>query len=154
MEYNPHQSKLRLESSISFGREGRIEEWVHDFLSNEGNNMPLLEGLKKQKRFWHGPIEIKLNQLRRTAGPEPEMPYRSISEQAWNNKISSIQEHHKRGGSLPPLIAEYVNGELMLRDGNHRHGALAKQERDSYWTIIWFNSEADEQKFKHAYERK
>lgn len=153
MEHEPkNPNKFSPDSALAYARDGRIEEWVHDFLLAQGNNPALSEGLKKQKRYWYGPAEITLNKLQRTAGPEPEMPYRSQSEESWKQKIGGIKDHFQKGGSLPPLIAEYNDGQLVLRDGNHRQGALSQHGEDSYWTIVWFNSEEDEEEFKKAHE--
>jgi len=38
-------------------QQGNIEAWIHDYLQNEGNNIPLSDGLKLRKRYWLGPLE-------------------------------------------------------------------------------------------------
>lgn len=134
-------------SALQYASEGRIEDWVHDFLQSEGNNSALSEGLKNQKRWWYGPVEMPLSNLQRIAGPEPDMEYMSASPEAWSKRIGKIQDYLNHGGEIPPLLAQYKNGILELSDGNHRYGAMQKNGQDSYWTIIWFNSKEDEQKF-------
>jgi hypothetical protein len=134
-------------SAMKYAREGRIEKWVHAFLQSEGNNPGLSDGLKKEKRWWYGPVEMPLETLQRTAGPEPEMEYRSASEEAWAERIGKIQSHLDNKGEVPPLIAQYKDGTLELRDGNHRYGAMVKNGIRSYWTIVWFNSAEEQRDF-------
>src|SRR5215467_8918438 len=55
---------------------GRVGEWVHAFLSSGlGANPPMAIGLRKQQRWWIGPVLIPLASLTRICGPEPEMEY-------------------------------------------------------------------------------
>jgi hypothetical protein len=64
-----------LASALEYSEKGNIEEWVHGFLLGIGKNKELSDGLKKQKRFWIGPIRIELNKLVRCCGPEEGMKY-------------------------------------------------------------------------------
>jgi hypothetical protein len=45
--------------------------------------------------------------------------------------------------ALPPLIIEYRAGELSVRDGNTRCGAMRVLGWLRCWAIIWYNSEED-----------
>jgi hypothetical protein len=41
------------------------------------------------------------------------------------------------------LIAEYRAGELSIRDGNTRYGAMRLLGWTDCWVIVWYNSESD-----------
>ncbi|MBI5133810.1 MAG: hypothetical protein HZA81_00240 [Candidatus Taylorbacteria bacterium] len=135
-----------LEDAIEAGRQGKIEEWVQAFLQLEEKNQGLSEGLKKANRWWSGPLEIAFSRLPRITGPEVGMEYR-IDPLGWERKTLNMVRDIKGGWTPAPLIAEYRSGELSLRDGNHRREALEKAGRDRYWTVVWFNSEADKLSF-------
>jgi hypothetical protein len=53
--------------------------------------------------------------------------------------------------SIPPLIAEYHEGEpdLRLADGNTRYGAMGLLGWAKCWVIIWYNSEEDRRRHSH-----
>ncbi len=119
-----------------------VEEWVHQYLNTEGNNQALSKGLKKQKRYWIGPIKISLSKLHRCCGYESNMEYKETLA-IWNKKINSMSQKIKDGWDVPPLIATYKKGKLSIRDGNHRYEALKKCNKRSYWTIIWYDKKID-----------
>jgi hypothetical protein len=50
-----------------------------------------------------------------------------------------MQSRIKRGWDMPPLILMNNDGELSLRDGNHRMEALLREKIKEYWVIIWDN---------------
>lgn len=59
----------------AYAQEGRLEEWVHMFLLGPGHNPAFSQGLKLQPRYWAGPLQIDLDLLEPSAGPEPEREY-------------------------------------------------------------------------------
>lgn len=122
---------------------GRIDEWVDQFLSSGlGANPPMAIGLRKQRRWWIGPIRLPVNSLIRLCGPEPEMQYPQ-SPEPWEGQVAAIM----RAGTehLPPLILEYRGREapLGMHDGSHRHEALRRAGATNVWVLIWCNTEAD-----------
>src|SRR6266478_9975118 len=127
---------------------GRLEDWIDAFLHAEGNNVPLADGLKKQKRYWIGPLQFPLKRLLRCCGPEEEMEYR-VSLEDWNKKVGSLIAHIQSGGELPPFIVQYRQGIFSIRDGSHRYGAYEKLGRATYWTLIWCDSEEAFKEMKH-----
>ncbi len=131
-----------IEEITKYARHGQLEDWVDAFLRADGNNVPLADGLNKQRRYWIGPIQVPLKRLARCCGPEEEMEYRESLE-CWNKKTGSLIEYIKSGGKLAPFIAQYSKGIFSIRDGNHRHGACEKLGLDRYWTLIWCDSEED-----------
>jgi hypothetical protein len=121
---------------------GLTDEWVNVFLSSGvGANVPMAIGLRKQQRWWIGPVRVPLASLTRICGPEPEMEYFSAVEH-WEPhvaEIMSVDVDH-----LPPLILEFRGAApLGLHDGSHRHEALRRRGESQAWALIWCNSEAD-----------
>jgi hypothetical protein len=125
-----------------------VESWVHTFLLGEGRNKALSDGLKKQKRFWVGPKEIELSLLPRITGPEAHMEY-VVDAKGFDEKTKRMLADLKSGWKPAPLIAEYRDRVLSLRDGNHRREALELAGFKTYSTVIWFNSEEDFKKYKN-----
>jgi hypothetical protein len=132
-------------SAQRYAREGRIEEWVHRYLTSGGwANPGFSEGLKKEKRWWVGPVEVELAALSRAVGTEPEREYQ-VDEEYWHWVTSRLAQTLTDPMSLPPLIVEYRDGVLSVRDGNTRHGAMRLKGWSKCWVIIWYNSERDYQ---------
>lgn len=127
---------------IKNGDISNVEEWVHHYLNHDGNNKALSKGLKKQKRYWIGPIKISLSKLHRCCGYESNMEYKE-TETVWHKRINQMSKRIRDGWDAPPLIATYKNGQLSVRDGNHRYEALKKCHKRSCWTIIWYDTKKD-----------
>jgi hypothetical protein len=71
-------------------------------------------------------------------------------EDHWNQRVASLLEMLESGIEFPPLVAEYRDGLLSVRDGNHRLGAMVAGSRDSAWTLVWHNSRADLDRSRRA----
>ena len=131
-----------LTKALQSAKEERFEEWLHDFLSYKPKDKGLLEGLKKQKRYWLQPVEMELAMLRRTCGPEKEMKYFEVEEE-WSKTIEKMKIDLTKGWKPAPLIVEFKDGEFNVADGNHRVGALISSGYKKYWTVIWTNNRQD-----------
>jgi hypothetical protein len=132
-------------SALKWGAEGKIEEWVHKYLlSGKGgkSNPEFSEGLKREKRWWNGPVELSLADLSPAVGTEPGMEF-VVDPDHWYARTSKLAKSFSSLLSLPPLIAEYRAGELSVRDGNTRYGAMRLLRWPTCWVIIWYNSESD-----------
>src|SRR5712671_868243 len=138
-----------IEEVTEYAHNGQLEDWIDAFLRAEGNNIPLADGLKNQKRYWIGPLQLPLKRLVRCCGPEEEMEYR-VSLEDWNTKVGSLIEYIQSGGELPPFIVQYRQGIFSLQDGSHRYGAYEKLSRETYWTLIWCDSEEAFEEMKAA----
>lgn len=147
-----HSHDFDTRAAIEFARLGRLEEWVHHYL-NAGfwRNTGLSEGLKRQKRWWRGPIELPLSTLTRCVGVEPGLEY-PVSTEYWEKRmadmIASIQANRSGPLDMPPLIASYspdlpTPTHLSVRDGNHRLGAYERLGWPGAYTLIWYNSEEE-----------
>ena len=142
----------RLEFDIAsvqrYAREGKLEVWVHKYLlTDEWKNSGLSEGLKLQKRWWNGPVEVYLTDLSRAVGPEPEMEYQ-VEDDYWTERIGKMAKPMKNLLAIPPLIVEYRGGQLSIRDGNTRHGAMSLLGWAKCCVIIWYNTENDYQEHR------
>ncbi|MEG0229147.1 MAG: ParB N-terminal domain-containing protein [Oscillospiraceae bacterium] len=131
-----------LSVAVNYGKQNKIEQWVHIFLNEEGNNIPFSNGLKLEKRFYTCPIKMPLNIIKRCCGPEDDMKF-IVDEVGFNNHVQAISERLKSGWDMPPLIINFENGKFELSDGNHRYEALLKNGYNEYYVIIWTSSEND-----------
>jgi hypothetical protein len=139
---------------------GSLEAWVHRYLtSGPWANVPLSQALKLKERFWLGPIDVRLDNIDRQCGPEPDMLYREPVEQ-WERRIETLRSSVADVLDLPPLIVNSVNGTLrnpsgtfrfVIADGTHRLEALKRIGRESFPVLIWF--EATEQRDEYLQER-
>jgi hypothetical protein len=135
--------KYDVASAKKYAADGQIEAWIHAYLM-EGDwaNPGLSEGLKLQPRYWVGPVEVPLDDLVRTCGPEPDVSF-PVDPDGWELKVTLLARNIQSPADLPPVIAEYLQGILYVRDGNHRHEALRRYGADRCWVLIWHNSEED-----------
>lgn len=120
-----------------YANKGLLEEWVHEFLMTAGKNPEFSEGLKLQKRYWTGPLEMDLDRIERCCGPEESMEYR-VDAGCFRSYVDEMAKSLNKGWESPPLLVQYVGGRLSVRDGNHRYEALKKCGIKRYWVILWF----------------
>jgi hypothetical protein len=121
---------------------GQIDDWVDEFLrTSSGPNIPMADGLRKQRRWWIGPVALPLASMRRVCGPEPEMQYYT-GPNAFERKVAAIRAVAVDPDALPPLILEYQRPLFRLCDGSHRHEALRRMGLERFWAFLWFNTEA------------
>jgi len=133
-----------------FSKSGKIEEWIHLFLQDEGNNIPFSDGLKLEKRFYIGPIKMPLNLFSRCCGPEENMKYK-LSFEGFQDRVSRILQRLESGWDMPPLIISFVNNGFELNDGNHRFEALSHFGVSEFDIIIWITKQEDYERFLEVY---
>ena len=92
-------------------------------------------------------MEVNLRDLVKCCGPGLEF---DESVESWNQRTDDISRKVTEGLELAPLIAQFRDGSLSLRDGNHRCGGLEKAGVERYWVIIWYDSESDYQRHELA----
>jgi len=130
-------------SAQEAARNGEIEVWVHHYLTaGTWANLAFSEGLKREKRWWNGPVEVNVSALTRCVGPEPGMEY-SVTREYWDKRTRELAETMTDALAIPPLIVEYRGGELSVRDGNTRLGTMELLGWQKCWVILWYNSEED-----------
>ena len=124
-------------------REGQIEAWVHRYLTaGTWANPAFSKGLKMEQRWWNGPVEVSIASLARCVGPEAGMEY-PVTREYWHGRTREMAETMTDPLAIPPLIVEYRGGELNVRDGNTRLGAMEFLGWPKCWVIIWYNIEED-----------
>lgn len=128
--------KFTVEEALLFSENGCIEEWVHIFLKTAGNNPPFSEGLKLQRRYWLGPVLLPIHELQRCCGPEEHMKFHNPAD-SWEKRVGRLAELIRKGWEYPPLIAQHLEGKLIINDGNGRHEALRRLHHDICWVILW-----------------
>ena len=124
-------------SAVSYALEGRLDNWVHEFLMGEGNNEDFALGLQKAERRFHAPEVMALDRFVRCCGPEDGMLYR-VPADAFQARVDRIKERYlAKDWDMPPLIVSIEDGSFVLNDGNHRFEALKQLGIREYWVIIW-----------------
>jgi hypothetical protein len=127
---------------------GQLAEWIDGYLrTGEWINLGLADGLHLAPRWWSGPLKISLDRLARACGPEPEMPYRMPID-SWNQRVTRIVDSLDAAEDLPPLIAQFTDDTLYLRDGNHRHEALRRAGFTNGWVVVWSDSASLQAEFE------
>ena len=139
-----------VESAIAYGKEKKMDAWVHLFLNEEGRNIPFSDGLKLCDRYFFSPAEFPVRFFKRCSGPEENMKYR-VDKDWWEHKISELEKAVKAGIEMPPIIVHYVDGEFELNDGNHRLQAYQDLGIEKAWTIIWITDEQELKDFMCKY---
>lgn len=130
-------------TALQYAAEGRLEEWIHAYLtSGHWANPALSKGLQRERRWWNGPLELPLGYLSRCVGPEPGMEYPEEPAH-WARRTARMAAGFGEALAIPPLIAEYRGGELSVRDGNTRHEAIRVRGWTTCWVVIWYNSQTD-----------
>ncbi len=67
---------FNLASAQAAARENQLATWVDQYLRTSVRpNVPFADGLQLERRWWAGPRLLPLDQLTRTCGSEPSMPY-------------------------------------------------------------------------------
>jgi len=134
---------FNLESCAESAQTGNLQEWVLGYLAaGYWANLGLRDGLLLQKRYWIGPVSIELSRLERCCGPEDGMIYH-VPHEVWKERIECIALGLVDAKSLPPLIVEWRDGNLIVCDGSHRHAAMSLKGWTTCFVVIWCNSEED-----------
>ena len=131
-----------LTSARVFAGIGRLEDWVHAYLTSDGNNQAFSDGLKLCPRYYYGPLKINLDALTRICGPEEGMPY-LVDKDGFERRVAWLMEEIRNGADLPPLIVKWTGDGYELNDGNHRYEAFRRLGIEEVWAVFWM-TEAEE----------
>jgi hypothetical protein len=133
-----------VEAAQKASQEGRLDEWVADFLSSPGSdNEPLAAALSERSGCWRGPVLVPLDQLHRLAGPEGEPVLCVVEDDEWRDDVDEMKEEIEDGWDPPPLVVSYRDGELVLEDGNHRVEGLRRAGAREGWAVLHFDDPAE-----------
>lgn len=135
-----------------FSKEGRIEEWIHRFLCDEGDNIPFSDGLKIEKRIYVGPLRMPVQIFERCCGPEEDMQYK-VAIEGFEERVGRICLRIQSGWDMPPLIINYIDDRFILSDGNHRYEAIIRSGLKECDVIIWITSQEDYERFIGLYSK-
>jgi ParB-like nuclease family protein len=139
--------RFSLASARAAAAADRTAIWVGDFLASRGSdNEVLAAALAQERHWWAGPVELRLDDLERLAGPEDDVLV-PIEPREWEGDVGEMEESLEQGWEPPPLLAEYQDGRLLLQDGNHRFEALARAGAETAWVLVFFADEADRDAF-------
>ena len=131
-----------------------VARWVGEFLTSGGSsNAVLAAALAQEPHWWYGPVLLPIADLERLAGPEPDVVCTEDPAE-WEHDVEDIEEKLDDGWEPPPLLAEWRDGRLLLQDGNHRCEALAREGAAEAWTLVYFSSLADRDRFAHRHLEK
>jgi len=134
-------NKNTLTEALIASRDNDIETWIHNFLrSGDNPNIALSEGLKKEKRYYEGPIKVSLDRFERVCGPEKSMLYQ-VDETYFNNRVKKMMDAINDGWDMPPLMIEIRDNGFYMNDGNHRYEALMRLGIKTYYVIFWSSSQ-------------
>jgi hypothetical protein len=150
-----------VDETTRFGLEGasaaadrgdeEIARWVGDFLASRGSdNAVLAAALSRDPHWWFGPVQVPVVDLERLAGPEPDALC-DIDPDEWKHDVGAMRESIDDGWEPPPLLAEWQDGRLLLQDGNHRYEALVREGEVYAWTLVYFPSLDDRDRFAAQY---
>jgi hypothetical protein len=144
------KQRFSLESAFEAAQRDDLARWVGDFLASRGSdNATLAAGLAQRPHWWLGPLRVPVGDLVRLAGPEDDVEC-EVEPEEWEHDVGAMEESIEQGWSPPPLLAEYRDGELLLQDGNHRYEALARAGEEAAWVLVWFDDEAERERFRAA----
>jgi len=130
-------TRFDLAAAVAAADDGRLPEWVGDFLASRGSdNATLAAGLAQESHRWFGPLRVRLGALVRLAGPERDVEC-PIEPGEWEDDVGSMEDEVAEGWEPPPLLAELRDGELLVQDGNHRYEALVRAGESSAWVVVW-----------------
>jgi len=137
-------------SAIEFYENEQLEEWIHKFLCDEGNNEGLSHGLRIEKRYFMKPVKLPLDIVNRCCGPEENNKYK-VDADGFEKRVTNIKNRFNSDWDMPPFLVNYDKGRFELNDGNHRHEALKRNGISEHYMIVWITSEADFKDYQKKY---
>lgn len=139
---------VSLASAQRAADEGRLAEWVVDFLSSPGSdNLELAAALAMKGTIYLGPIRIALDRLTPMAGPDGDDVVVPVAKEDWESGVEGMKRSIEKGWHPPPLLVSHHDGEFFVEDGNHRDEALRRTGARSAWTILLFPDEVERDRF-------
>lgn len=145
-----------LTSALAFSKEGRLEEWIHLYLTSHGNNLPFSQGLKTLPRHYLGPVRMPITLFRRNCGPEEHMKWQ-VDPVHFEEKVQRLTAAIEKDPDMPPLIISYRFNdktglaEFELNDGNGRFEAYTRLGHTHVQVIFWITEEAEYEDFLARY---
>lgn len=123
-----------LQSALQARDNNTLEQWVQDYLHNEGHNNALADSLCKES-ISYSLSEFPLLKLKRIMGPEERMKFFE-SVDVWDKRVKELEDRIVKKEIMPPLIVTNIWGEDEIADGAHRYEALLRQGYINYSVIF------------------
>ena len=136
-----------------YAEDGKIEQWLQDFLRADGKNQALAEGLLKEERYYFGLLEIPIALLSDVKSGAPEYLHAENDIQYFFYIVDRMQEGMADGWDTPPLIVEYVYGNFQVNDGRHRLEAYRQLGAEKVWAVIWTTGEENRKTVEKILEK-
>lgn len=112
-------------SCVASSEAGDLQEWVLSGKRLLGKSRPALGALASQTSL-DRPYPYRAFEAGKELRPEAEMHYH-VPKELWLEPIQNIAAKLTGVKQLPPLIVEWQDRRLTIRDGNHRHAAMVKR---------------------------
>lgn len=137
-------------SAKEYSGEGLLEEWIHTYLLFERRNQAFSDGLRREERFYLGPLALPLQLLERSSGPEDEMKWK-VDADIFERRVAEWRAKIKNKQFLPPIIAGYTEDGFEINCNNPLFEALLRENTAYFPVIIWSTKECDYKDFLKKY---
>lgn len=124
-----------------YDNQGKIDQWMQDFLRTDGKNIALADGLLKEERYYFGLREILISLLSDVKSGAPEYLHKDNDIQYFFYEVEQMKNGLAEGWDAPPLIVEYVYGKFQVDDGRHRLETYRQLGAERVWAAIWTTGE-------------
>ncbi len=124
-----------------YNNEGKIDQWMQDFLRADGKNLALADGLLLEERHYFGLCEIPISLLSDVKSGAPEYLHAENDIQYFFYVVDRMKESLADGWDAPPLIVEYVYGKFQVDDGRHRLETYRQLGVERVWAAVWTTGE-------------
>ena len=124
-----------------YDKEGKIDQWMQDFLRADGKNLALADGLLLEERHYFGLCEIPISLLSDVKSGAPEYLHAENDIQYFFHVVDRMKESLADGWDAPPLIVEYVYGKFQVDDGRHRLETYRQLGVECVWAVVWTTGE-------------
>ena len=124
-----------------YDKEGKIDQWMQDFLRADGKNLALADGLLLEERHYFGLREIPISLFSDVKSEAPEYLHAENDIEYFFYVVEQMKESLADGWDAPPLIVEYVYGNFQVDDGRHRLETYRQLGIEKVWAVIWTTGE-------------
>jgi ParB/Sulfiredoxin domain len=140
--------KFSLASAQHAADEGRLAEWVVDFLASPGSsNSALAAAFAMSGATYVGPIRFALDRLTPMAGPVGDEVVVPVAEGVWESDVEAMEHSIEQGWHPPPLLVSHHDGKYFLEDGNHRCETLRRTGATHAWVVLIFAGEVERDRY-------
>lgn len=140
--------KFTVETARAAAERDEIDAWMARFLASPGSdNAELGRMLLERSLLWIGPVELRIDQLNRLAGPPGHPVLVPIDDEDWRDDVADLEEKVEDGWEPPPVVVTYEDGQLKLEDGNHRVEGMRRAGEETVWGVIGFTTAEERDQF-------